>query len=315
MGIASMVLGILSVFSCGITAIPAIILGIISLVQIEKSGGRLTGRAFGIVGIAVPVVVCFLVIVVILALNGAHKVGGRSVCEANLRDLAIAWIIYANDNDGKIVNGQPNNPRTTGGPPPDKVYTEIPWALEIALNADGDPDPAVTKYKHEKTIKDGALWPHIKNVKVYRCPGGKAKHLRTYSIVCSLNGDISPVSTLPDKSMLRIKNKSLVRRPHDRIVFVDEGWVNNLSFRVGYNNPGKWIDPPPVRHYGGMTFVFADGHSGFWKWKGKETIKLGESAVPGQLRQHVEPKTVEGKEDLHKVQKAVWGKLGYTATD
>ena len=46
MGIASMVLGILSVFTLGITAIPAIILGIISLMQIEKSGGRLTGRGF-----------------------------------------------------------------------------------------------------------------------------------------------------------------------------------------------------------------------------------------------------------------------------
>ncbi|MBA7636270.1 hypothetical protein ES703_43886 [subsurface metagenome] len=47
-----MVLGILSVFTCGITAIPAVILGIISLVKIEKSGGRLTGRVFAIVGIA-----------------------------------------------------------------------------------------------------------------------------------------------------------------------------------------------------------------------------------------------------------------------
>jgi prepilin-type processing-associated H-X9-DG protein len=303
-GIASMVLGILSVFSCGITAIPAVILGIISLVQIEKSGGRLTGRAFGIVGIAIPVVVCCLIGVLMPALNKAHDLGRRAVCEANLRDLAFAWIMYADDNDGKIVNGQPNDPRTTGGPPPAKVHTEIPWALEIALNADGNPDPAVSKYNHEKTIKNGALWPYVKNVKVYRCPGGKANHLRTYSIVCSLNGDKSPVESLSNNSLLCVKNRSYVRRPHERIVFVDEGWVNNSSFRVGYINPGQWIDPPPVRHSGGMTFVFADGHSGYWKWKGNGTVKTGKKRMPDYT-----PVSAEDQSDLRDMRIAVWGKI------
>jgi prepilin-type processing-associated H-X9-DG protein len=304
MGIASIVLGILSVFSCGITAIPAVILGIISLVQIEKSGGRLTGRAFGIVGIAVPVVVCCL-IVWILALDRAHDLGRREICAANLRDLAMAWVIYSDDNDGKIVNGQPNDPRTTGGPPPAKVYTEIPWALEIALDGEGTPDPAVSRYNHEKTIKDGALWPYIKHVKAYRCPGGKAKHMRTYSIVCSLNGDRSPVSNLDSSaSMLCVKNRSLVSRPHDRIVFVDEGCVNNSSFRVGYTNPGQWIDPPPMRHSGGMTFVFADGHSGYWKWKGKGTVKAGKKRTPDYT-----PVSAEDRSDLRDMRIAVWGEI------
>jgi len=39
MAIAAFVLGILSIFTCALTAIPAIILGIVSLVRIEKSGG------------------------------------------------------------------------------------------------------------------------------------------------------------------------------------------------------------------------------------------------------------------------------------
>ena len=307
MGIASMVLGILSIFSCGITAIPAVILGIISLIQIEKSGGRLTGRGLAIVGIAVPVVVCFLAIGLLYpAVSRSKDLSRRAVCKANLRDLVIAWIMYADDNNGKLVNGQPNDPRTTGGPPPAKVYTEIPWALEIALDGNGDPDPAVTKYDHEKTIKGGALWPYIRNVKAYRCPGAKAKHLRTYSIVCSLNGDISPVADRSYYRMLCVKKRSLVRRPHDRIVFVDEGWVNNSSFRVGYSNPGAWIDPPPVRHNGGMTFVFADGHSGYWKWKGNGTVEAGKNRTPDYTPV---PESVEDWQDLRDMRIAVWGKI------
>jgi len=54
LAIAALVLGILSFFTCGITAIPAIILGIVGLVKIRKSGGRLKGNGFAIAGIAVP---------------------------------------------------------------------------------------------------------------------------------------------------------------------------------------------------------------------------------------------------------------------
>ncbi|MGB2809486.1 MAG: prepilin-type N-terminal cleavage/methylation domain-containing protein, partial [Sedimentisphaerales bacterium] len=242
-------------------------------------------RGFTLIELLVVIAIIALLLALLMpALERARAHARRAVCTANLRDLAIAWIIYADDNDGKIVNGQPNdNPRQTGGPPPAKVYVEIPWALEMVIDpATGDPDEqTLTKYDHEKTIKDGALWPNNQNVKAYRCPGGKAKHLRTYSIVCSLNGDRSPVSTLGSAgSMLCVKNRSLVRRPHDRIVSVCEGWVNNLSYRVGYINPGQWIDPPPARHSNGMAFVFADGHSGYWKWKGLGTIEAGKMRTP-----------------------------------
>jgi len=181
------------------------------------------------------------------------------------------------------------------------VYTEIPWALEIPL--DGNLEPTLSKLDQEKTIKDGALYPDNKNVKAYRCPGGKAKDQRTYSIACSLNGDISPVNHLTnERNLLRVKNKSLVRRPHDRIVALCEGWVNNLSFRVGYDT-GRWIDPPPSRHGGGMTFVFADGHSGYWKWEGRGTAEAGKARTSNYT-----PATAEEVRDLRDMRLAIWGK-------
>lgn len=48
LAIASFILGILSIFTLGLTAIPATVLGILSLLAIEKSGGRLTGLASAI---------------------------------------------------------------------------------------------------------------------------------------------------------------------------------------------------------------------------------------------------------------------------
>ena len=80
LAIAALVLGLLSIFTVGLTAIPAIILGIISLVIIEKSGGRITGRGFAIVGIVIPVLMFFLIIVLLLpALTRVREQGKRAV--------------------------------------------------------------------------------------------------------------------------------------------------------------------------------------------------------------------------------------------
>jgi prepilin-type N-terminal cleavage/methylation domain-containing protein/prepilin-type processing-associated H-X9-DG protein len=270
-------------------------------------------RGFTLIELLVVIAIIALLLALLMpALEMAREHARRAVCTANLRDLVIAWQIYADDNEGKIVNGQPsvnangtphaNDDRPTGTAP--KIYTEIPWARGIKLDGNLNPDPAVSRYEHEKTIKDGALWPNNQNIKAYKCPGAKSGHMRTYSITCSLNGDRSPVSHLGTAaSMLCVKNRSLVRRPHDRIVALCEGWVNNLSFRVGYDT-GRWIDPPPARHTGGMTFAFADGHSGFQKWKGEGTVLAGKERRPDY-----KPANQEEVSDLRDMRIAVWGKI------
>jgi len=110
LAIAALVLGILSLFTWGITAIPAIILGIISLVLIEKSGGRITGRGFAIAGIIIPVVVFFLTMgILIPALMRTRQIAYRTVCSANLSAIGKAMHWYINDyNDEFPRAGGPN---------------------------------------------------------------------------------------------------------------------------------------------------------------------------------------------------------------
>jgi prepilin-type N-terminal cleavage/methylation domain-containing protein/prepilin-type processing-associated H-X9-DG protein len=273
-------------------------------------------RGFTLIELLVVIsIIALLLSLLMPALDHARELARRAVCKANLKDLAIAWIMYADDNDGKIVNGRPGRNRngspsgaTTGETSDLKVTPdgrfEIPWVLPIPLNSASE--PTISEFDQEQLIKQGSLYPNTKNVKSYRCPGAKAKHQRTYSIATSLNGERDPVETLPNKSLLCVKNRSLVRRPHDRIVFLDEGRVNNVSFQVRYTNPGAWIDPPPTRHSGGMTFVFADGHSGYWKWKGMGTVDAGKRR---QFNYAPGTGTVEYRQDLRDVRIAVWGKI------
>jgi hypothetical protein len=106
MAIGAMVLGILGIFTCGLTAIPAIILGIVSLVRIEKSGGSLTGRGFAIAGIVVPCVmlplIALLMGIMMPALARTRQIAFRMVCGTNLSGIGKAMLIYAGDYDEKL---------------------------------------------------------------------------------------------------------------------------------------------------------------------------------------------------------------------
>jgi len=119
LGIASLVFGILSIFTLPViavatqsavfgfigflfTTVAAIILGIISLVQIGTSAGRIVGRGFAVSGITVAGVLLFLVGVgwpVLLRTSGGNF---RMFCGSNLSGIGKAMLIYANDYDGRF---------------------------------------------------------------------------------------------------------------------------------------------------------------------------------------------------------------------
>lgn len=105
LAIVALVLGILSLFTCALTAIPSIICGIISLIKIEKSGGRLTGKGFAITGIIVPLISLPILLMVILmpALSRVKAQAQTVTCRANLRQWALAYNLYFNENDGSFI--------------------------------------------------------------------------------------------------------------------------------------------------------------------------------------------------------------------
>ena len=105
LAIAALVCAILSVFTCLLTAIPAIILGIVGLVKINNSGGRLKGTGMAIAGIVVPVaalpIIALLMGILMPALARTRQLAFRMVCGTNMSGLSKAMLIYANDYDDK----------------------------------------------------------------------------------------------------------------------------------------------------------------------------------------------------------------------
>lgn len=104
LAIASLVMGILSLFCSFFMAIPAIICGIIALVKINKSNGQLKGNGFAVAGIAVPAVLSLVVVPMLLAilmpaLSRVKMLSQRVVCSTNMSGLSTAMIVYMNNYD------------------------------------------------------------------------------------------------------------------------------------------------------------------------------------------------------------------------
>ena len=96
----------ISVLIGGIT----FLLGIIALSSIGASGGRVTGKGFAVIGLAIPPTLTFILIWFNIGKWYATNSPGL-VCGTNLSGIGKAMLIYSNDYDDKFpraggVNGR-----------------------------------------------------------------------------------------------------------------------------------------------------------------------------------------------------------------
>lgn len=79
----------------------AVILGIISIVRIERSGGKVTGRIFAVAAVLIPVF-AGLLLVLIFSYAPRRSTAYRMVCGTNLSGIGKAMSMYSNDYDNEF---------------------------------------------------------------------------------------------------------------------------------------------------------------------------------------------------------------------
>lgn len=244
-------------------------------------------RGFTLIELLVVIaIIAVLMAILMPALNRAREQGGRAVCLSNLKQLTLAWIVYADENDDQIPLADTGN---------DYAWTRWPGA-----NA--------TEQEKLEGIRAGVLYRYCPDFKLYRCPTGERGEFVTYSIVDCMNGYGGTRGT----KNLMIRRRLQIRRPHTRIVLLDEGRLRPNSRTVWYDEE-KWWDQITARPGNGTNPGLADGHSEYWKWNDPRTIEIAKMDYhqwQGSGRQGALASS-PSNEDLHRVQRGAWGQLGH----
>ncbi|MHC4557219.1 MAG: type II secretion system protein [Planctomycetota bacterium] len=256
-----------------------------------------TREGFTLIELLVVIAIIAVLLAILMpSLNRVREQGKRATCLNNLRQLTLAWIMYADDNDDKLVNGDTGEYSTHDN--------ETPWVLK-------DWEDGMSMREKRTAIEQGALYTYTKSLKLYKCPtvhkiarrGARLQEeiMRTYAIIDAMNcAALSGVG--PGAEMY--KKRLEIPNPAYRYVFVDDGGSGPAA--IGgwtlYVKEDMWWDPPPVRHGDGTTFSFADGHSEYWKWNDPRTIKQGLDMLYGW-----DTPVQTGNEDIPKAQFAAWG--------
>jgi prepilin-type N-terminal cleavage/methylation domain-containing protein/prepilin-type processing-associated H-X9-DG protein len=223
-------------------------------------------RSVGFTLIELLVVVAIIAVLAALllpALSTAMDKSQRIACLNHLKQLQLAWIMYAQDNNDALV---PNLQNTFA-------------ASQTWVQGDMGGSQGVNEPTNLFLIQRGLLFAYTKSTALYHCPsdssksvisGKKYPRVRSYSMNTYMNGEDVGLDRL-NQLGYRVNKKMtdvIFPPPAGAFVFLDEDESSIDDGCFGFAPEGNaWFNIPGQRHSYGGNFSFADGHAEYWKWR------------------------------------------------
>jgi len=214
-------------------------------------------RGFTLIELLVVIAIIAILAAMLLPALSSAKTKAHSIrCLSNLKQLQLAWIMYAGDNKEKIPqNIASNSGRLAGNPLDPNAQPGMPNASWVLGDANTLNDLFLTH---------GLIYPYANNSDLYKCPQDlEPNRNRSYSMNAWMNG-----IQAWNASAINYTKTTQIKRSTEKFVFIDE---NPRSVNDGYwaQDPSKrttWIDAPAHYHNKGGDLSFVDGHAEQRKW-------------------------------------------------
>lgn len=102
LAIASLVVGIISFLTCGVTSIIGLVMGIIALAQINRNKESKAGLGLAIAGVVTSGVAMGLILPMAVMMFKARETARTTACLSNVEGLGFAMRMYASENDDHL---------------------------------------------------------------------------------------------------------------------------------------------------------------------------------------------------------------------
>jgi prepilin-type N-terminal cleavage/methylation domain-containing protein/prepilin-type processing-associated H-X9-DG protein len=242
-------------------------------------------RGFTLMELLVVItIIAILAALLLPALSKAKQSAQKSVCQNHLRQLQLAWTMYADDHNQEL-------PRNAAGLDAGKTIRNPGWvAGTMWLDCDAGQDLTESTNTDllvgEKYAAFGSIGGYVKNAAIYHCPadrstvnflGAVRPRVRSMSMNGYMGGSVQEPGFRECTKMQDITAPG----PSDAWVFMDErpDSINDGLFAIDAGAEYAIVDYPSSYHNGGSCLTFADGHVDYHKWVEPTT---NPPLVPGQ---------------------------------
>jgi len=251
-------------------AVVMVILGTLALARGEGAVARAwvkAGPCGGFTLIELLVVVAVIAVLAGLLLPALSQAKGRAkaiACMSNIKQLTLAWVLYADEHGGRFVNNHGK---------PETVARRQTWANNVLDWGNSDDNT------NELYLTLSPLGPYTSGTPaIFKCPSdtmpaANGRRIRSVSMNAMV-GDPGELTNVFNPDYVQFFRVSDIPDPSGIFVYLDEhpDTIND-GFFVNRLNDDEWGNLPGSYHSRGANLSFADGHTERRKWVVDDTVR------------------------------------------